>query len=793
MTSMLRPLAIAAVFGLLAGSAQGDDATPLPKLFDALKGFFQAKPETPPATAPVASETAPPAAATAGAPLAAADARPRVALVIGNAAYKSGALANPVNDARAIAAKLRGFGFTILFYENLGVRDIGRVYREFRNRIVPGGVALVFYAGHGVQFKGQNYFPAVDSSIAMEEDVPLQSLNLNTLLDNMEEAKAGISLVFLDACRDNPFARRFRSASRGLAKVEAASGTLIHYATRPGSVAEDGSGDNGTYTEALLAQIGEPGVTVEQVLKRTTNRVVAKTNGKQEPWIEGSLRGEFFFVGAAGAMLADAPAARPVSDSDAEAWQAAKTANTAASYQAYLDAYPKGQFAVAAGIKRDALKQTAPAAPKAAENTETAFWNEVRAGGGREYYDAYLKQYPKGQYAALARLEIRKLDDVEKADRARAESEKAAAAERERQQRQAAEQRDWEQAKAADSVAAYIAFLDRHPQSPFAALAQAAKQKAERAAAEREKQETSPAVQGQQHLRRGIEASTRGDHGEALTSLSKAAELGIAEAHGRLGFMYLNGQGVARDVGEALRRFRLAAAGGDPIAENQLGYMYQNGTGVVADAVEAIRWYRKAAATGNAVAQDNLGYMYVTGTGIAKDGGEAARWFRLAAEQGNANAQRNLGFVYLRGDGIARDEAEAARWFRKAAEQGHAVAQNQLGYMYQNGSGVPRDEATAVSWYRKAAEQGLAMAQDNLGFMLISGRGTARNEVEATRWFRLAAEQGNANAQVNLGLSYANGHGVQRSENEALKWFRKAAAQGDARAQNELRRRGLGY
>lgn len=220
----------------------------------------------------------------------------RVALVIGNAAYKEGRLANPVNDARAMASRLRILGFDVVLRENLKLREIGSVYREFRSKITPGGIALVFYAGHGLQIKGQNYFPVVDSEIASEEDVPLQSLNLGTLLDTMEEAKAGVSLVLLDACRDNPYARRFRTATRGLAKVEAASGTLIHYATKPGSVASDGSGKNGTYTDALLAQIDEPNVPVELMLKRVTNRVVAETNGRQEPWVEGSLRGEFCFV-----------------------------------------------------------------------------------------------------------------------------------------------------------------------------------------------------------------------------------------------------------------------------------------------------------------------------------------------------------------------------------------------------------------------------------------------------------------------------------------------------------------
>ncbi len=274
----------------------------------------------------------------------------RVALVIGNAAYKSGPLANPVNDARAMAARLRSFGFDVMLKENLKTREIGSTYREFRTKIKPGTTALVFYAGHGIQVKGQNYFPAIDAEIDSEEDVPLQSLNLGTLLENMEEAKAGVSLVFLDACRDNPFARRFRSASRGLAKVEAASGTLIHYATRPGSVAADGDGKNGTYTEALLTQLNSP-LPVELMLKQVTNTVVAKTKGKQEPWIEGSLRGDFYFNGRV-------PVASEPAGNDRAFWDSVKDSRYPDEFRAYLDQYPRGLFAALAQTRLKALQST---------------------------------------------------------------------------------------------------------------------------------------------------------------------------------------------------------------------------------------------------------------------------------------------------------------------------------------------------------------------------------------------------------------------------------------------------
>jgi uncharacterized caspase-like protein len=188
----------------------------------------------------------------------------RVALVVGNAAYADSPLRNPVNDARAMRAKLAGLGFDVTAVENLKRNEIGRTINGFASRIRPGDEVVVFYAGHGLQVKGVNYLPAVDAAIHTEEDVPLNSLNLNTLLDRLDEAKAGVKLLFLDACRNNPYARSFRSTARGLARVQdAPSGTLMHFATRPGSVAADGTGANGLYTTELLRQIDQPGVPIE--------------------------------------------------------------------------------------------------------------------------------------------------------------------------------------------------------------------------------------------------------------------------------------------------------------------------------------------------------------------------------------------------------------------------------------------------------------------------------------------------------------------------------------------------
>lgn len=231
----------------------------------------------------------------ASAPLAA---ETRVALVIGNSAYAdAGRLRNPAHDARAVAARLEDLGFDVIVREDLRSADIGRTLGAFRERLKPGAVALFYYAGHGLQIDGRNYLPAVDARIDVEEDAPQQSLEVARVLETMAAAGSGLKLVFLDACRNNPYAGRTRGASRGLAPVNAPGGTLIQYATRPGAVADDGAGRHGVFTAAFLAEVGAAGVPVEQMLKRIARRVKTESAGRQEPWFEGNIDGDFYFGG----------------------------------------------------------------------------------------------------------------------------------------------------------------------------------------------------------------------------------------------------------------------------------------------------------------------------------------------------------------------------------------------------------------------------------------------------------------------------------------------------------------
>jgi hypothetical protein len=222
----------------------------------------------------------------------------RLALVIGNSAYLSGAsLSNPVNDARAMKTTLEQIGFTVLKYENCSQKDLRKAMDDFGQQLAGYDVGLFFYAGHGIAVDGNNYLVPIDATLKTKNDVEYDCVDAGRILSKMEASQVKTNIVILDACRDNPFERSWsRSASsKGLAFMNAPSGSFVAYATSPGMTASDGVGANGLYTSALLEQLVLPGLTIEQVFKNVRTNVKQKSGGKQVPWESTSLEGTFMF------------------------------------------------------------------------------------------------------------------------------------------------------------------------------------------------------------------------------------------------------------------------------------------------------------------------------------------------------------------------------------------------------------------------------------------------------------------------------------------------------------------
>jgi len=226
----------------------------------------------------------------------AAIAERRLALVIGNGAYLAAPLRNPVNDVKDFGAALADSGFEVTRLENANLREMRSALRDFGDRLKKeGGVGLFYFAGHGMQVKGRNYLIPVAAQIEREDEVEFESLDANLVLEKLDSAGNRFNIVIFDACRNNPFARSFRSSTQGLAQMDAPSGAVVAFATSPGSVASDGGGRNGLYSQHLIESVRRPGLKIEEVFKQVRAAVRRDSSGKQTPWESTSLEGDFYF------------------------------------------------------------------------------------------------------------------------------------------------------------------------------------------------------------------------------------------------------------------------------------------------------------------------------------------------------------------------------------------------------------------------------------------------------------------------------------------------------------------
>ncbi|MGA2563441.1 MAG: caspase family protein [Steroidobacteraceae bacterium] len=302
-----------------------------------------------------------------------ASAETRIALIIGNGDYARAnlRLANPVNDATAMQRALQQAGFETIVRLNAKRLDFYRAVEEFSTRIArdPHAVGLFYYAGHGVQSDGVNYLIPVDAEIESDADLEASAFDVARVLRGMSVAQNEMNIVILDACRDNPLPRSARGMERGLARMQAPSGTFIAYAAAPDQSAQDGGrGGNGVFTGELVKAMGEPGLPLEQMFKKVIAGVDAQTHGKQRPWSEASLQGDFYFHAALPAAVAKQADVDP-RQVELTFWESIKDSRNPADFEAYLRKYPHGEFA---GIASNRVKLSAPlpqAAPQAAPQT----------------------------------------------------------------------------------------------------------------------------------------------------------------------------------------------------------------------------------------------------------------------------------------------------------------------------------------------------------------------------------------------------------------------------------------
>ncbi len=281
----------------------------------------------------------------------------RVALVIGNSDYgdEVGRLKNPVNDARLLASTLEALGFSVDLVLDADQKAMKRAVMQFGAKLREtgaDGIGLFYYAGHGLQVGGENFLVPLGAQIEAEGDVEIEAVSAGAILSQMQYAGNSVNLVFLDACRNNPLSRSFRSGERGLARVDAPRGSFVGYATAPGEVAADGDGANSPYALALAEELGRPGVSVDTAHRAVRAKVLEATGKRQTPWDSSSLTAEVILA----SLTPEAPAAPDNNSQQAELlfWESVMNSGNPEIIDSYLVAYPDGTFA---GLARAKLKE----------------------------------------------------------------------------------------------------------------------------------------------------------------------------------------------------------------------------------------------------------------------------------------------------------------------------------------------------------------------------------------------------------------------------------------------------
>jgi tetratricopeptide (TPR) repeat protein len=504
--------------------------------------------------------------------ISAAHAEKRVALVIGNSAYRSvPALQNPADDARLMSDTLLSLGFFVVgggAQLDLDQTGFDEVLQKFGQQLIGADVALFYYAGHGVETHGLNLLVPVDAHPADEGDVLAQTVNTSDILKQMEKSGTRINLVLLDACRDNPFRDHgVRSTTGGLAQMQAPVGTLISFATQPRSVALDGDDGHSPYTRALVQAMQRPGFGLFKTFNEVGLAVEKATGGAQLPWLSSSpISGNFYFAGkpvtadarpAPGAPGAPAPTA-PVEEvrlsppDDRLRRDLVTDCDRLAAMP-----YDTGHAPDLPGLEVDKINIAAAAA---ACNDAIQRYPDV----ARFVFEAGRVATARKDYAEARRL-----------------YEQAAAA---------------GYAMAMNNIGVLFEEGDGGPVN----YAEAARWYGKAAAA------GEPIAMVDLGWQYETGHGVAKDLAEARRLYEAAVKAGIPAAMNNLGLLYLYGKGVPRDYAEARRLFEQGATLGEPSTMNDLGVIYNEGHGVPRDVRLARQWFEKAAALGNPEAKQNL-------------------------------------------------------------------------------------------------------------------------------------------------------------------------------------------
>ncbi len=607
----------------------------------------------------------------------------RVALVIGNDDYVQVTdLKKAVSDARAIGATLGSVGYEVIVAENVTRREMNRQLQHFASQLDVGDEALFFFAGHGVEIAGRNYLLPTDIPSAkpgQEDFVTTEAIAVDRVLDRIRARGTRVSILVLDACRDNPFPKagtRSLGSTRGLARTAAPEGTFIMYSAGVGQTALDRLSDadpspNSIFTRSLIPLLKTPGLSLTRTarqVRRDVQKLASTVSHEQRPAYYDEVTGDFFFAGE-GEQQAAKP--RTPEDPAERAWTAIQKTESKAVLETFLKNYPDSIFADFARARLEELKESRvaivrPDPPKKPEPK------------GPPPVHACDNQAAHPDYAATGVTGTKSFDQI-------------------------------------DSDAAIKACREALDEWPGT-------------------------ERFEFQLARAYSKGKR--YEEAFGIFHRLAQAGHPGAMTNLAIAYSYGRGVATDVAEGGRWFLKAAREGDTVGMIGAAVTKLNAKGTQ-EQKEGVEWLEKAQAKGSSDATRRLGIVYRDGTGVRREYSRAASLFEKAATAGDSAAMFYLAGMYDEGKGVRKSRKQAIEWYRKGSEAGNARAKTSLGHAYYKGDGVPKNFQESFRLWSDAARAGNATAKNNLATLYVNGEGTTRDYDKAADLMLEAYKSGN--------------------------------------------------
>jgi uncharacterized protein len=535
-----------------------------------------------------------------------ASANSRIALVIGSSDYRHASpIPHALKDANDIAAAFERLGFTTIKVLNPSFDEFRQGIRNLNDMTRTADIAVVFFSGYGMQFRGENWLLPVDADLRTESDILNEAISLNILMQSVGRA-SDLGMVILDASRNSSSALpsagngATRAVTRGLARVEPAQQNIVvAYAAKDGTAtAEDEGRATSPYTAALLRYLESPSLDVNLMFRKIRDDVMAQTKRSQQPFVYGSLPPKPIYLrepslGVAGQSKDNAAA---VDEADEIVWQTIRESPDPKLFVQFLERFPASRNAEKARSRLAALEVRPPPEVKPAANVSR------RLDGVNEIHQCdRLAASPleKDLSKKVAGVELNRID-------------------------------------VAAAGPACEEAMRSHPETARFAF------------------------------EAGRVALVRHDFASAIQLYEKASSLGSAIAMYDLGRIYAEGKIVAPDYEKARRWYEKAAALNLPYAIADLGVLYEKGQGGPPDVAIALSLYRKAAAAGDRSSMTRIGVLYEQGLSVQQNYSEARRWLQKSAELGDYDAMKRLGELYENGYGVPRNIELARRWYARA-------------------------------------------------------------------------------------------------------------------------------